>query len=137
MLITRKDKLLSLIKKRTKQVSRAEADKIQRDGAIAEIILEKPEGKPHLEYLQGILRDAEEQILNISLRERRDEGMIDGIKSVFIHTKQEQLQDLQSKYQAFKSVIVKLEEDLRVRDALEKAIENEDVEIVEELDDKN
>lgn len=136
ILENKRNKLLHAVRVKKHQITTKQAGKIKRDGAIAEIILKKKEGKPFRDYINQLLESAKQQLLNNTLRERHDEGFVDGIKSIFIHTKVEQLQDLQSKYQAFNSILQKLENDLRVRDELEKAIEDEKVEVVDVLQEE-
>jgi hypothetical protein len=129
----RKNKLLSMVKRKKPQITRKRADEINRNGAIAQTILEEELGKPFRDWLDLLIRSSEEQVLNVSIREQHVEGLIDGIKSIFIHTKEEQLGELQSKYRVLIDIRSKLEEDLKIKAQLEEAIEQELVEIVEEI----
>lgn len=86
-------------KKRTYKVTQEEYDIKEKKSRIAHLILDEKDFAPLREYFDNAQKSAEDMILNNTIREVVQEGLISGIKTMFHISKKEQVEELSGKYQ--------------------------------------
>ena len=97
--------------------------------------MDKEKGKPLKELLDFLIKDAEYKILNNVVQAEQTEGLVDGVKKIFVRTRKENQDVLAGEYKAYRFVRDTLQAWIDSFEEYKRLVSSGEVKIVNKIDD--
>jgi hypothetical protein len=120
---------MKVFKKRVYKISQEEYELKEKRYRIAKLIFEEDDFAPLRDYIDNTQKSAEEMVLNNTIREVVQEGLINGVKTMFKTSRKEQVDELAGKYQAMRDLKATLMLWIKDYEDLKEQVDNKYVEI--------
>lgn len=121
--------------KRVFKITQDDYDRMELEARLAYYILDKEKGKPLKELLDFLIKDAEYKILNNVVQAEQTEGLVDGVKKIFVRTRKENQDVLAGEYKAYRFVRDTLQAWIDSFEEYKRLVSSGEVKIVNKIDD--
>lgn len=121
--------------KRVFKITQDDYDRMELEARLAYYILDKEKGKPLRELLDFLIKDAEYKILNNVVQAEQTEGLVDGVKKIFVRTRKENQDVLAGEYKAYRFVRDTLQAWIDSFEEYKRLVSSGEVKIVNKIDD--
>lgn len=123
---------MRLLKRAKKFILPDQVEQVRNKARQARLILQDPSFIDYQNLITDSISAIENKILNNSIREVQEAGIIGSVTKTFITPKKVQLDELAGKYRILKDINATLASWIQDDDDLDKAIANEEVEVKRE-----
>jgi len=123
---------MKLLKRARKFILPDKVEQIRDKARQARLLLHDPSFSDYQELIADSISAIENKILNNTIREVEEAGIIGSLTKTFITPKKVQLDELSGKYRILKDINATLASWMQDDDDLDRAIANEEVEVKRE-----